>query len=122
MDGDRALFFDQFDFDWISLSVLLLGGDFCIDCSGISVRGDCCVATGFYGHQGSVKSFLIVKRSVFHPCLINPVEGPDPLLCVILLTFWDGGGFGGLFLRLDTQLGTRKGEQTQNYNNNAQIV
>jgi hypothetical protein len=27
------------------------------------------------------------------------------LLCVILLTFWEGGGFGCLFLRLDTQLG-----------------
>jgi hypothetical protein len=83
----------------------LLGDDFCIDCSGISVRGDCCVATGFYCHHSGVKSFLIVKRTVFHPCLINPVKGPDSLLRVILLTFWDGGGFGCLFLRLDTQLG-----------------
>ena len=105
MDGDSTLFFDQFDFDWISLSVLLLGDDLCIDCSGISVRGDCCVATGFYGHHSSVKSFLIVKRTVFHPSLINSAKGPDPLLCVILLTFLDGGRFGCLFLRLDTQLG-----------------
>src|SRR4030042_3255301 len=105
MDGEGTFFLDQFDFDWISLSVFFLGDDLCLDCSGISIRRDRCIATGFYGHQSSVKSFLMVKRTVFHPRLINLVERPDPFLCVILLTFWKGGRFGLLFLRLDTQLG-----------------
>src|SRR4030042_3685091 len=106
MDGEGTFFLDQFDFDWISLSVLFLGDDLCLDCSGISVRRDRCIATGFYGHNSGVKSFLMVKRTVFYPCLINSVEGPDPFLCVILLTFGNRGTLWCLFLLLHTQLGT----------------
>lgn len=106
MDGDSTLFPDQFDFYRIGLSFFFQRGELRIDDSRISVGIDGFVATGFDNHHSAVKSFLRVKRTVFHPCLINPVEGPDPFRFVILLTFWEGGRIGSLFLGLDTQLGT----------------